>query len=252
MENYSVDKDVYKIKNFDKLPAFSSFLPGLAGVKGIPLWVYYNNRGQGVNSFGIHHKNNAIMEFNPANTAYENTAIKGFRTFVKVDNNFFEPFFTLDSESERNFYIKKNSFEIEEINKKHEIKTRIKYYVLPNESIGALVRKVSIENIGSSSRKIEVIDGLPKIIPYGIENSAYKELSNLLKSWVQIENIENNVPYYKMGSSSDDSSEVKDISGGYFYLSIHDGEILPVIYDGTIIFDYDTSLVSPISFWKNL
>ncbi len=75
MSNYKLEGEQFHIKDYEKLPAFSSFLPGLAGVQGIPLWVFYTNRGQGINSFGIHHKGNAIMEFNPANTAYENTAV---------------------------------------------------------------------------------------------------------------------------------------------------------------------------------
>ena len=61
MGKYYLKDDTYIMEDFDKLPAFSSFLPGLAGVKGVPIWVYYTNRGQGVNSFGIHNKNNAIM-----------------------------------------------------------------------------------------------------------------------------------------------------------------------------------------------
>ena len=248
---YYLDGDTYKIENFDSLPAFSSFLPGLAGIKGIPIWVYYTNRGQGVNSFGIHNKNNAIMEFNPANTAYENTSIKGFRTFIKCDGQYFEPFFTLDKSARRRFFIKKNSFAIEEVNTRFGLKIHVKYVVLPEENVGALVRHVSIENIGDKKRDIEIIDGLPKIIPYGISNSSYKEMSNLLKSWSHIKNIDNNVPYYTVRSSSNDSSEISEIEGGYFYLTIKDGKVLPVIYDTEVIFDYDTSLVNPISFMED-
>jgi hypothetical protein len=250
MARYHLDGDTYVIEGFDELPAFSSFLPGLAGVKGIPLWVYYTNRGQGINSFGIHNKSNAIMEFNPANTAYENTAIKGFRTFVKCNGAYFEPFFTLDTTAKRNLYIKKNSFVIEERNERYGVVVRVKYYVLPNDSIGALVRKVEIENLGAEVKHLEVVDGLPKIIPYGIQNGAYKEMSNLLKSWTEIKNIENNAPYYTMRSSSDDSAEVSDVEGGYYYLTVHNENLVPVIYDAESIFGHDTSLVNPISFMK--
>ncbi len=248
MGNYNLQGDTFVIENYDRLPTFSSFLPGLAGVKGIPLWVFYTNRGQGINSFGIHNKNNAIVEFNPANTAYENTALKGFRTFVKCNGNYFEPFFTFDKSAIRNFYIRKNSFVIEEINQQHKLKISVKYYVLPNDSFGALVRDVLIENIGEEVKTIELIDGLPKIIPYGIQNAAYKEMSNLLKSWTEIKNIENKVPYYTMRASSDDSAEVSEIEGGYFYLTIQNQQIIPVIYDTEAIFDYETSLVNPVAF----
>jgi hypothetical protein len=248
MGKYQLIGDTYKIESFDKLPAFSSFLPGLAGVKGIPLWVYYTNRGQAINSFGIHNKNNAIMEFNPANTAYENTAIKGYRTFIKCDGSYFEPFFSLDPSAERNLYIKKNSISLEEINQKHGLKISVKYFVLPEENIGALVRKVQVENLTKDAKQIELIDGLPKIIPYGIRNGEYKEMSNLLKSWTEIKNIEHKAPYYTMRASSDDSAEVTDVEGGYYYVGIQNGQVLPVIYDAEEVFGYDTSLVHPISF----
>jgi hypothetical protein len=250
MSNYSLQGDTFIIEDYDKLPAFSSFLPGLAGIKGIPLWVYYTNRGQGINSFGIHNKSNAIMEFNPANTAYENTAIKGFRTFIKCNGTYFEPFFSPDKNAKRTLYIRKNSFTIEEVNQKYGLKISIKYYVLPNDNFGALVRSVQVANIGEGTKKLEILDGMPKIIPYGIQNGAYKEMSNLLKSWTDLKNIENNIPYYTMRASSDDSAEVSEIDGGYFYLSIGKEKVLPVIYDPEVIFDYDTSLVNPITFME--
>jgi hypothetical protein len=249
--NYSLQGDTYIIKRFDELPAFSSFLPGLAGVRGIPLWVYYTNRGQGINSFGIHNKNNAIMEFNPANTAYENTSLKGFRTFIKCNGHYFEPFFTLDESAERNLNIRKNDIALEEMNQTHGLKISVNYFVLPNDSIGALVRKVRIENVSGDMKVLQMIDGLPKIIPYGMPNSQYKEMSNLLKSWTDIKNIEMKAPYYAMRASSDDSSEVSEIEGGYYYLAVRNGELLPVIYDAEVIFDYDTSLVNPITFLKH-
>ncbi|MDF2943060.1 MAG: cellobiose phosphorylase [Herbinix sp.] len=250
MGKYNLQGDTYRMEGFDELPAFSSFLPGLAGIKGIPLWAFYTNRGQGINSFGIHNKDNAIMEFNPANTAYENTSLKGFRTFIKCNGNYFEPFFTFDPTAERNLYIRKNSFSIEEINHQHGLKMSINYFVLPGDSIGALVRKVHIENIGGDTKQLEIMDGLPKIIPYGIKNGAYKEMSNLLKSWTEIKNLENNAPFYTLRSSSDDSAEVSDIEGGYFYVGLQDKKVLPVIYDMEVIFDYETSLVNPVAFMK--
>ncbi len=251
MSKYQLTDDVYKIADYDELPAFSSFLPGLAGKKGIPLWVYYTNRGQGVNSFGIHNKSNAIMEFNPANTAYENTSIKGYRTFIKCNGKFFEPFRGYHTGAERNFYIRKNSFWIEEENREYGLRIRVKYFVLPGNSIGALVRKVELENLDREEKRLEILDGLPRIIPYGIANGQYKEMSNLFKSWTEIKNLEQKAPYYTMRASSDDSAEVSEVEGGYYYAGIHEGRVMPVIYDAEAIFDYDTSLVEPVAFLKH-
>lgn len=245
MGNYRLEDKTFVIDNYDKLPAFSSFLPGLAGVKGIPMWTFYTNRGQGINSFGIGNKGNAIMEFNSANTAYENTAIKGFRTFLKIDGEYYEPFFKYEEEAKRSIRINKNSFKIIETNTKHGIETTVNYFVLPNESIGALVRQVSVKNIGEQSRKVEIIDGLPKIIPSGIANGEFKEMSFLFRSWSYIKNIENKVPYYTLRASTKDSAEVSDVEGGYYYLTIRDGKLQDVIYDVDTVYGYDLSLMTP-------
>lgn len=246
MSRYQLKEDRFYFKDYDKLPAFSSFLPGVAGVSGIPLWVFYTNRGQGVNSFGIHHKGNAIMEFNPANTAYENTPTKGFRTFLRKDGEYFEPFGGYSTTAKRTMCAQKNSFSIAE--EERGLRISVSYFVLPTEEIGALVRRVKIENISGKVCALEGIDGLPKIIPYGIQNGQFKEMSNLFKSWTDIKNIENRAPYYAMRASSDDSAEVSEIRGGYFYCTAADGELLPVIYDAEVVFDYDSSLAMPVVF----
>lgn len=73
----------YVIQNYQNRTPFSSFLPGIAGPLGVPVWCYYNNRGQGVCSFGSQDKEHAIMEFSPARQAYRDVARTGFRTFCK-------------------------------------------------------------------------------------------------------------------------------------------------------------------------
>ena len=36
----------FLIENYGKKSTFASFLPGISGEKGIPIWCYYVNRGQ--------------------------------------------------------------------------------------------------------------------------------------------------------------------------------------------------------------
>ncbi|MDE6639089.1 MAG: cellobiose phosphorylase [Acetatifactor sp.] len=246
MNNYRLEDDRFIIENYTEVPAFSSFLPGLSGVKGIPVWSFYTNRGQGINSFGIHNKGNAIMEFNPANTAYENTPIKGFRTFVRVDGAYYEPFCTYMPAAKRRMEIEKNVLTISE--EGHGLKITVCYIILPRENIGALVRRVTVENRDNAVHELEILDGMPQIIPYGIQNGEYKEMSNLLKSYVDIKNIENNAPYYTKRPSSDDSAEMAEIEGGYFYFAVAGGEILPVIYDKNVVFACDNSMINAVTF----
>ncbi len=250
-KNYTLENGKFKIRNYEQLSPFSSFLPGIAGIKGIPLWVFYTNRGQGIQSFGIHHKNNAIMEFNPANTAYENTSLKGFRTFLKVDGRFYEPFGQRGESVEREMSIEQNLLTIEEKNEVEEIAVKVVYYVLPYENIGALVRDVTIMNLGTNKKEIEGLDGMPKIIPFGLENSMYKEMSNLFKSWTEVKNISNNAPFYTQRASSDDSAEVKNIEGGYYYVTIKNGKTVPPVYDPDVVFGYESSLIQPANFIQN-
>lgn len=239
--------DKFIIENYDRQPAFSSFLPGLAGVKGIPVWSFYTNRGQGINSFGIHNKGNAMMEFNPANTAYENTPLKGFRTFVRQNGQFFEPFCGYDAGVARRMEIEKNAVAI--VEESHGLRITVQYFILPHESIGALVRHVTVENAGEE-QEIELLDGMPQVIVYGIANSQYKEMSNLLKSWVDIKNLERSAPLYTMRASSDDSAEVSEIEGGYYYCSVLEGTPQPVIYDRSVIFAQDSSMQKPVVFME--
>jgi hypothetical protein len=251
MGKYTFENNTFNIEDYDELFPFSSFLPGIAGVKGIPLWLFYTNRGQCVNSFGIHDKDHAIMEFNPANTAYENTSIKGFRTFMKINGIFYEPFHGFDGDYKRRMHIRDNSFWIEEINEKLKIKVTVKYFMLPNEFFGALARKVTIQNNSDLEYKIEILDGLPKIIPYGIKNSEYKEMSNLLKSWTEIKKVNNKILFYTTRGSNEDSEEVIGVNEGYFYISFIEDHLLCPIYDNDIIFGCDTSFEKPVNFIKH-
>jgi len=239
--------DKFVMEDYDRLPAFSSFLPGLAGVKGIPVWSFYTNRGQAINSFGIHNKDNAMMEFNPANTAYEVTPRKGFRTFVRKDRQFFEPFCSYDPLAKRRMEIEKNVVAVSE--ESHGLRFTVEYMILPHENIGALVRNVTIQNLGPSC-ELELLDGMAQIIQYGLANSQYKEMSNLFKSWADVKNLENLAPVYTMRASSDDSAEVSEIEGGYFYCAVCGGRLQPIVYDRNVVFDFDNSMAVPVPFME--
>src|SRR3989344_6856131 len=84
------------IKQYNDKRPFSNFLPGIAGLFGTPMWVFYVNRGQGIASFGTRNKDGAILEFFPANKAYQQVTSLGFRTFLKISHRgktvFYEPF----------------------------------------------------------------------------------------------------------------------------------------------------------------
>lgn len=253
MGKYRFDeKQYFVIEDFDQAKTFSSFLPGLAGLYGIPMWAFYVNRGQAMVSFGVQDKNHAITEFFPANQAYQRVSTNGFRTFIKLDGKtVFEPFSSYGSKKDRtrNMYIKENELKIEEINHKYGVKTLITYFTLPNENFGALARKVQIENLSEQQIEFELLDGLPAIIPYGIDDAAYKAVGNTLKSWMDVFNLENGIPYYRVRSSTNDSAEVEEISKGHFYLSFDDhGQLIAPVVDAELVFGSNSSFSFPDEF----
>ena len=38
--------ETFVMNDYGKKSTFASFLPGIAGIRGIPIWCYYVNRGQ--------------------------------------------------------------------------------------------------------------------------------------------------------------------------------------------------------------
>jgi len=74
----------FVIENYNFSKPFANFFPGIAGKYGIPMWTFYVNRGQAISSFGIKDKDHSILEFFPANKAWQLVSSQGFRTFIKL------------------------------------------------------------------------------------------------------------------------------------------------------------------------
>ena len=254
---YLNDSGQFIIENYQKQKNFASFLPGIAGKFGIPIWAFYVNRGQGIASFGSSNKDNAIMEFYPANKSYQNVATKGFRTFIKLieEDEVYEAFRDLNENISTKMIIDSDSLKIEEENLELGLKTTVNYYILPNEDFGALVREVEIENIGDKTREIEVLDGMPILIPFGMENAALKEVSQTISAWAMVDSFESKTPFYKLRASAEDEAEVKEMTAGNFYISFEKtadrsekNRLLTPLVDPDVIFEEKSSLESALGF----
>lgn len=152
--------DNFEMSNYGKESTFASFLPGISGVRGIPIWCYYVNRGQCVVSFGVDNKDHAIMEFYPAHTAYMTVKRTGFRTFLRRNGKYMESF--SDESIPHKMSIAMNGLTLEEENSGEGLKTVVDYFTLPGEKLGALVRKVTVTNTSSETIELEVLDGMPR------------------------------------------------------------------------------------------
>lgn len=237
----------FELKNYGKASTFSSFLPGIAGIKGVPIWSFYVNRGQGIVSFGVDNKDHAIMDFCPAHQSYQNVKRTGFRTFIIKDGKYTEAFH--DENKEHTMRIYKNTLEIEETDKENGIETRVTYFILPEEPVGALVRKVTITNTADAESNMEILDGMPAVIPYGVGQFGMKSMTQTAKAWMQVEDSETGVGYYRVRASMEDTTEVSDIAGGNFAVSVDEtGERLKLLVDPESIFAYDCGFETPVRF----
>lgn len=248
--DYFYNDQGFVIKNYNKKNPFANFLPGVAGKMGIPLWAFYVNRAQGISGFGLQDKNHPIMVFTPANKAYETVGFDGFRTFIKTDKGFYEPF-KVDTPYPHQMIINPTSFTIEEENTDLGLRVKVTYFGLPNEKIAGLVRKVFIENISSQPLKIELLDGIAEILPSGIQNEAFKSVSNVLASWIDVNHLDEGFAFYKLRASTGDSSEVKEVRDGNFYMGFSEDKLIKPIMDKFLVFRQNTSKSTPDYFLEN-
>ena len=254
MEQYSFKKDgSFLINDYNSLDPFSNFLPGIAGEWGVPLWVFYVNRAQGIISFGIQDKNHSILEFFPANKAYSLAPSLGFRTFLKVNQKtYYEPFSSCPrSCAQEQMSIKSASLNLSCVNLSAGLCVSVNYFTLPNTSVGGLVREVKIKNISKRKLDIEILDGLPRIIPFGATYPFLKDISRTLEAWMY-SFVQKDLAMFRLLVDPRDVSQTKYIEGANFNHSFYeqDGKkVFPeIIVDPVVIFSQDTSFSSPINF----
>ncbi len=239
----------YVMENYDKKPTFSSFLPGLVGRLGIPVWAFYCNRGQAITSFGSENKDNSIMEFYPAQTAHQLTKTHGFRTFVRI-NGAYRELFALEKQQNK-MTIGLNFLRLDCDDEQAKLHATVRYFTLPNERLGGLGRIVEIKKTSDVSIKLDVLDGMPALVPYGVSLSDLKDMGQTVKAWMQVEDVETKIPYYRVRASIVDSIDVQEIRGGNYAFSFNDkDELLYITVDADNVFGYDSAMINAVN-WRD-
>jgi len=115
--------------------------------------------------------------------------------------------------------------------------------------LGALVRIVTFKNISRENKKLEILDGLPALLPYGINDYGLKHVGNTLKAWMEVYNLESKMPIFKLRSTAEDVAAVSESKEGNFYVSFKvksgDKELLVPIVDPKNVFGSNTSYILP-------
>ncbi len=262
-KQYFLDKDgQFIIENYNQAAEFTNFFPGIAGLFGIPMWVFYANRGQGVTSFGIEAKDKAIMEFQPANKAYRSVSLQGFRTFIKIKSGpksiFYEPFQNrltqANFKTEQRMAVTSHDLTIEEINHTLGLHVRVNYFTLPEEPFAALVRRVTLKNISSKKIDLEIIDGMPAIVAFGLNDHLLKYMTRTAEAWARVSNLENKAPYFNLKVVISDKPAVSHITAGNFYFSFceqgNSVKILDPLVQPSCVFGASSDFMVPENFLK--
>ncbi len=260
---YLNQENEFVIENYNLASPFSNFLPGIAGLFGIPMWVFYTNRGQGICSFGVRSKDNPIMEFLPANRAYQLASSQGFRTFIKIKSRdksmLYEPFrphpdnghITCDQEMR----ITPHELRMSERAPKPGIEVEVRYFTVPNEPYAALARELIIKNVSRKTVKMEVLDGNPIMVPYGVNNFFMQKMRRTIEAWMIVENTRKDAPFFRLKVDPRDVSEVVFIKEGNFYTASmskgkkHLGR-LRVIVDPSVVFGQSNDFIYPVKFME--
>ncbi len=252
---YLDEENRFVIENYNWAKPFSNFFPGIGGKWGIPSWVFYVNRAQGISSMGIRDKDSAIMEFFSFNKACQMVGNQGFNTFLKIDNKIYEVFKQSDDkEISQKMMISAGELELNEINHTLGIEVNIKYFPLVNLPLAGLVRKVSIRNIRKKSLEMELIDGLPHILAFGKTQHSIKFISRHIEAMIKVDSVDG-TPLYKLKQVPLDTPQVQKIEGGNFYFTFspEQGRILKdnYIVDHELIFGISGGFDYPWTFAKN-
>ena len=247
--------DGFEMPAYNAAHPFSSFLPGIAGEFGKPMWVFYTNRGQCIASFGVRDKNGAMLEFHAANKAYALTPLHGFRTFLKVTSaqtcTHYEPFqYPCADGVTQTLSIHPHEICIEERHTALGLAIRVVYFGLPNETLPALVRQVSIENTSATPMQIEVLDGIPQVVPFGLEEQPLKLMSRTMEAFAEVLHVPDALPFFKLKVEPGDKPDMQAIEGGFFAFTLADGKPMPIVTDPYLVFNEDTSQRTPLGFWQ--
>ncbi|MFC2013449.1 hypothetical protein ACFLU8_00955 [Chloroflexota bacterium] len=166
----------FVVEDYNWTKPFSNFFHGIGGKWGIPMWAFYINRAQCISSMGLKDKDNAIVEFQSFNKAIQSVDRLGFRTFLKTGDGFlYEPFQkSMDKKIRQTMIVSSEELEIDNLNPKLGLGTNVLYFPIVNEHVAALVRRLKIKNLQTDPIMVEVLDGLPIMLPYGLNQNLIK------------------------------------------------------------------------------
>ncbi len=255
--HYALDGDnCFVIDQYNDLAPFASFLPGIAGTLGRPAWAFYVNRGQAMASFGVRNKDGAFLEFFPADKAYQLTPSRGFRTFLKITDAdrilTHEPFQRgAGSDVRQRLYVTPHEVGVEEINPHLGFSIRADMFTLPEAPVAGLVRRVTFVNTSAQARRVEIVDGLPQVLPFGMNQWILKFMSRTSEAFMRVEGVQENLPFYRLKVWPTDSPQVEPVIACNFFAGFLNGSRTRVLVDAERVFGLAGDFSKPERFFAS-
>ena len=239
----------FVVEGYNQAPPFSSFLPGIAGKWGIPVWCYTVNRGQCVATFGVRDKDGQILEFQSFNQACMRIDREGFRTFLRVgDKRVVEPFQRTDDPAvEQTLRIRPAEISLLETNRGLGLEIEVTYFGLPNVRVAGLVRVLRIRNLKKREVSLDWLDGLPRLLPYGLDQKRIKGIPRHIEAMMGAFERDG-IAVYRLKQTADDSERVGSIEGGHFYLRVGRDSARGLIVDPEAVFGEPFDYQTPVRF----
>ncbi len=176
----------YKISNFNEMPDFFMTI-----VSNSDHWMFLSSNGS--LTAGRKNRDNALFPYYQVDKIHDYKNITGSRTYCLVEKGtrlfLWEPF---TDESEKIYSIQRNLYKsiygnkvvFEELNTDLGISFRYGWY---NSEKYGWIKKSFLNNIGESVTRIEVLDGIRNLLPYGVDYAFQTEYSNLLDAYKKCE-----------------------------------------------------------------
>jgi len=177
----------YRIADYHTMPPFF-----LSVVSGYDHWMFVSSTG-GL-TCGRREPGNALFPYCTDDKIHDACETTGPKTVLLAERDgrtmLWQPFaagpFVYDIE--RNLYknVPGNKLVFEEVN--HDLGLAFTYAWTSGNRFG-FIRKSQLLNTGASEVRVELLDGLRNLLPYGVDRAAQAELSTLIDAYKQAEAV---------------------------------------------------------------
>jgi hypothetical protein len=239
----------FEVRNYNWAKPFSNFLPGIAGLWGVPAWAFWVSRGQAIAGLGARDRDGQVLEFISFNKACGRVMVEGFRTFLRIDGaNTYEPFRRIrDPDVSQTLRVSPAEFMLEDRNQRLGIEVTVVYHTIPGQRAAGLVRSVVVRDFSGQDRRLEWLDGAPRVLPYGIDQHGIKVIPRHIEAMIVVDQRAG-AALFRLKQSAVDSARIDSVPGANFYWSSAASGTTFQVVDPTAVFGDQFAFDQPLVF----